>query len=222
MNMTRLLISIFCLMALSLNAQSQITFEHLNNKGGGFTNEFDIAIHDKFTNGSDLDSFRWVRKSNILSPSWESAVCDNIQCHDVIVDSAVFTLKKGDFFDFIIHFYPYSKTGTGSMEVYVYAINDPSINTTSFYEATVWGLSTNNLNSSASIYPNPVQNMLNIKTDKLVSSVSIFTVSGALVATEQMNSSRNNINVNYLNNGIYFAEINTAVGVIREKFVVSK
>jgi hypothetical protein len=220
--MTRLLFSIFCLMTLSINAQSQITFEHTTNKAGGLSNEFDVALHDKFTNNSDQESFRWVRKSNILSPSWESAVCDNVQCHDVIVDSADFTMKKGEFFDFIIHFYPYNKTGTGSMEVYVYAVNDPSINASSTYEATIWGLSTNNLTTSAFIYPNPVQNILNIKTDKTVSSVSIFSLAGALVATVPMTSDLKNIAIGYLNNGIYYAEINTSVGVMREKFVVSK
>ena len=220
--MKKFLISIFCLVTFIFNAQSQISFEYATKKAGALSNEFDVALHNKFTNNSDQDSFRWVRKSNVLSPSWESAVCDNVQCHDVIVDSANFSLKKGGFFDFIIHFYPYSKTGNGSMEVYVYAINDPSINTTSFYEATTWGLSANILESSASIYPNPVQNLFNIRTEKQISSVRIFSLTGSLVEMAPLNTGSHQFQVDHLKNGIYLAEITTSSGVIREKFVVSK
>lgn len=220
--MIRVLFSILCLITFSFSSQSQIIFEHPTNNAGGLSNNFDIALHNKFTNNSNQDTFRWVRKNNVLATSWESAVCDNIQCHDVIVDSAAFILKNGESFDFIIHFYPYNKTGSGSMEVYVYAINDPLINTSSNYKATIWGLSTHNLTSSAFIYPNPVQDILNIRTEKNISSVNIFNLSGALVTALPNSTDANNFNIGFLNNGIYFAEINTSAGVMREKFVVAK
>jgi hypothetical protein len=218
----RILFSLICLITFTMNAQSQITFDHTSNAAGGFSNEFDIALHNEITNNSDQDTFRWVRKNEVLSPSWESAVCDNIQCHDVIVDSATFILKKGEFFDFIIHFYPYNKTGNGSMEVYVYAINDPSINTTSTFNATIWGLSTSNLTKDASIYPNPAQNILNITTDKKINAVKVYSLTGMTVEQIQILANSNSIDISGLNNGTYIAEINTDAGIVRKKFAVSK
>ncbi|MFT5250826.1 MAG: thiol-disulfide isomerase/thioredoxin, partial [bacterium] len=62
----------------------------------------------------------------------------------------------------------------------------------------------NDINSSLSIYPNPVKDVLTI--DGIYNSVNIYDVFGKLVLTSQ---TQKTIDVSTLSNGIYMLEINT-------------
>jgi hypothetical protein len=61
-------------------------------------------------------------------------------------------------------------------------------------------------NSSFTLYPNPVSNILNIKTENLdiTPNVKIYSIQGALI----LHVKGNQIDVSRLPNGIYIAEIN--------------
>ena len=68
------------------------------------------------------------------------------------------------------------------------------------------GVQTNIL-ENISIYPNPVKNILNIKSNDIVESVSVFNVSGIMVYnTQVINKS---IDFSSLKQGLYFIEIKT-------------
>ena len=71
--------------------------------------------------------------------------------------------------------------------------------------------------SSANIYPNPVNNKLFVSTSSKIEAISIYTITGVMVYNE--NISNNVIDVTSLNSGIYFVKINTKEGEIIERFV---
>jgi thiol-disulfide isomerase/thioredoxin len=75
----------------------------------------------------------------------------------------------------------------------------------------------NDINSSLSIYPNPVKDVLTI--DGIYNSVNIYDVFGKLVLTSQ---TQKTIDVSTLSNGIYMLEINTEQAVKTKKITIAK
>jgi thiol-disulfide isomerase/thioredoxin len=75
----------------------------------------------------------------------------------------------------------------------------------------------NDINSSLSIYPNPVKDVLTI--DGIYNSVNIYDVFGKLVLTSQ---TQKTIDVSTLSNGIYMLEINTDQAVKTKKITIAK
>ena len=83
-------------------------------------------------------------------------------------------------------------------------------------------LSVNDFNSpellEAEIYPNPVQNVLNINVDNAIKSVEVFTLQGQKV----LNSTSNQVDMSSLNSGIYLVKITDENNSIATKKVVKR
>lgn len=74
------------------------------------------------------------------------------------------------------------------------------------------------LKESISIYPNPVVEVLNIRSSGIaIDRLKIYDLSGRLVLENE--NVEHQINVSQLQQGVYVLEIETAVGVLREKLV---
>ena len=76
-------------------------------------------------------------------------------------------------------------------------------------------------NSSISCVPNPSHDWLNIKSDQLIKSVSIFDISGRNMLSDNLNDYSARLCIQNLTNGIYSVEIRTMKGQIR-KLIVKK
>ncbi|MGJ8660990.1 MAG: T9SS type A sorting domain-containing protein [Bacteroidota bacterium] len=75
-------------------------------------------------------------------------------------------------------------------------------------------------NLSVSIFPNPTNSVLNVKTSSEATNISIISMDGKVVASGALNGLTGSINVSELVNGVYFYEVSTANGsVIRNTFV---
>ena len=73
---------------------------------------------------------------------------------------------------------------------------------------------------SISLFPNPVINILNIKSDLAISSYKIYNVLGSLIIYENVNnSSYVDINVSVCKPGVYIIQIETLNGSITHKFL---
>jgi hypothetical protein len=72
------------------------------------------------------------------------------------------------------------------------------------------GVEENGNIASASVYPNPANNVLNISSKEDVASVRLMTTDGKVVAT----STSTAVNVAELNAGIYLYEITTVSGKV--------
>ena len=74
------------------------------------------------------------------------------------------------------------------------------------------------LKDAITIYPNPVSNVLNIKNAGIeIENVNIYDLNGRLIKRIQID--HNQIDVSQLPKGIYILEIETPVGILREKLV---
>lgn len=88
----------------------------------------------------------------------------------------------------------------------------------SCYETDMWmlidgsklGLKTSTIDESVSklkIYPNPINDILHIESEKFISNVEILDISGKILLSETLNSNQGQINFANISNGIYFMNI---------------
>lgn len=86
-----------------------------------------------------------------------------------------------------------------------------------------WLSSINEVNGSnhiMSIYPNPVQNYLNIALEERASKIEVFNVVGKSIMTiDQVNSEVITINTSSLSNGVYFIAVHAESGIQTTKFI---
>ena len=92
-------------------------------------------------------------------------------------------------------------------------------NTTGSY---VCGTGIESVESTVSIYPNPVRDILNIKSDNTIESLELYDALGRLVVRKNTVSDNISIDVSNLNNGIYILKLHTTNGIGRYKIVVGK
>jgi len=71
--------------------------------------------------------------------------------------------------------------------------------------------------TETTLYPNPVQELLNIKSESQINSVHIRSVTGTLIVLNRVDNSA--WDVGFLNPGLYIVEVNTYNGVVRKKIV---
>lgn len=85
----------------------------------------------------------------------------------------------------------------------------------------VAALGVNILEASSNVYPNPVQDVLNVDiTNAEATSIAIYSLDGSLVKTENLNGVKGSINVEELKTGMYLYSISTTGGaVIQSKFL---
>lgn len=85
---------------------------------------------------------------------------------------------------------------------------------------TTSGAGINENTISASVFPNPATDVLNIKLTENATSVSILGMDGKVISTESVNSNVVAVNVSNLVSGVYFYEVVAENGtVIRNTFV---
>lgn len=72
--------------------------------------------------------------------------------------------------------------------------------------------------SELKLYPNPTSSIINIKTEKEIKSIEIYSVLGNKILT----SNQNSINVSNLQNGMYLINVNTIDGAIITKRFIKK
>ncbi|WP_339889360.1 T9SS type A sorting domain-containing protein [uncultured Flavobacterium sp.] len=75
------------------------------------------------------------------------------------------------------------------------------------------------IDNSVGVYPNPVNDMVNIKANTAISSIEIYDVQGRIIHKKITNQKTESIDVSAYSNGIYFLKIKTEVGEKVEKIV---
>lgn len=74
--------------------------------------------------------------------------------------------------------------------------------------------------NNLSIYPNPFQNEFQINSKETILEIKLFSKEGKLIMQQKYSSDINTlINTEFLNNGIYFLNINTTSGVYNRKII---
>jgi hypothetical protein len=80
------------------------------------------------------------------------------------------------------------------------------------------GTAASALNKEISIYPNPVNNELNIRTTHQPENIRIYSLDGKLL-TEKVNKDLNKVDVKNLPSGTYLLKVTTAQGEHQVKFI---
>lgn len=73
-------------------------------------------------------------------------------------------------------------------------------------------------NVQSSIYPNPANNTLHVSVSSPMNSISIYSLSGQLLSTQDVDGRQANLNVSNLSNGLYLLKIFTENGIVNRKF----
>jgi len=79
----------------------------------------------------------------------------------------------------------------------------------------------NDISSVAGIYPNPTQGILNITFTSEINEVSILDLSGRTLYSRKLNAMNANLDLSFLSNGIYTAEIMSGDKRQSSKFVIA-
>jgi len=66
-----------------------------------------------------------------------------------------------------------------------------------------------NIIKGFALYPNPVEDILNIKTQENINNIKIFNPLGQQIVNKNANTNKMSFNINYLPKGIYFVIVNT-------------
>ena len=73
--------------------------------------------------------------------------------------------------------------------------------------------------STISVYPNPVNDILNITSSEEVTSISIISLDGKIISTSKVNGKNISVDLTDLMSGVYLYEVKTSIGVSRNTFV---
>lgn len=93
---------------------------------------------------------------------------------------------------------------------YNLAYNDEIIDTCSFAVIVDKNVSTDDFSANELlIFPNPVLDIININSSQNISSIQIYSISGAPIKTIEVNNNVAQLDLNDLNSGIYFLKNNT-------------
>ena len=194
------------------------------------TTESAAGPHLHVENTGTAASFKWGRKV-ILAPqaSYSDELCDDHGCYSCSGDywelSGVFpsgsTLANGASSVFLpkVNF---QNTG-GDAHIRYYALTSTGVRIDSvdvMYKSTV-SIGDNSVASNVAVFPNPVNDILNINVDGVQnSSIIVFDITGKNVANKQLVNGKNQLNVESLKAGIYFYSVLVNKEVIETKKII--
>jgi len=169
------------------------------------------TITNTSTDPADTN-FSWNILAYSMPAEWFVSFCDNKDCYSGLSQGMTknFILKPNASGPLKASFDFQNKQATACMVITVNSVKVPANIDTVTYCATSWrtGIAETNSNRSIAAYPNPVKENLNISfpvKDKV--TLEIYNVVGAKVKSISTDQSSNSINVQDLDNGMYFIRI---------------
>ncbi len=150
-----------------------------------------------FSNPAPLDNFSQLKFDSLLT--------DSINWHKI---SGSFIADSNYSYVCIGNFYNCLNTDTLVVTPFTtiayYYVDDVCVTTDSLYNETWTGLHDVALNE-IHIYPNPIQNYFQYKSNQLIDEILIYDSRGRIIKSEKVNSMEGRINLEILSEGIYFA-----------------
>ncbi|MBI1307899.1 MAG: T9SS type A sorting domain-containing protein [Bacteroidetes bacterium] len=221
MDMKNILMA-FALTMVSFGLNAQITWDH-QKPDTVFRPEtdLDVEVHNNVT-FQDSGVYRWVR-SVITTCPITSAICDKNTCYLETVDSANFEVTANESFPVLCHFYPDNNCCKhAKVLLKIYKISDPKITSTAEYNISLWCTQLSVTDASSSkleVYPNPVQDFLNINLQPAnKAKLDVYNELGVLVISKVIESTEL-VDLTELNKGIYTVVTSTTEGTFRKRIV---
>ena len=146
-------------------------------------------------------------------------VSENLNDYTVIEDYPF--LENDNFENFKIQFHV-PEAGTYYIAFYAYN-NQYSMFLDNFEIQDNVGINdAENAASFVTLYPNPAQDIINLRSIDNMSTVNVFDVFGKNVANYEVSGNEAQVNVSKLASGMYVAKIATENGIVVKKFNVQK
>lgn len=202
-------------------ADAQISWDKaVADTARGFETTGDIETHNKVT-FAKAGVYRWIRTYK-QSCSVKTAICDKNSCYLEETDSANFEVAANESFDMICHFYPYDKCcPEGAMvSLYVFKVDEPSVNSTATYFLDLWCQSASIIDVSTntfSVYPNPSSSVLYLNSTTKIEDIEIIDLVGNTVYTSSVNPG--SINISNLSSGVYMIAVKSNGIRMTKRFV---
>lgn len=162
-------------------------------------------------NGKGSITVTWQLQAYTAPTAWELFLCDNANCYDLLQGSPVhesLTVLEGDTLDMKFQYVSHCVTGTGMADVVAYVTGD-SVGTavTLNYKAELTPTCVNSIstiqNNQIKLFPNPVNDIVNLRDLSDVSTVRISDVTGRVYQSLQVVSQDMSISVKELPAGAY-------------------
>lgn len=171
-------------------------------------------------------TLEWQKVSESVPPVWETNVCDNVICYSTLINGGVMNpIGPGDFGFLLVHVTPHVNFGTATIRYAVWDAAFPLIKDTLTFILTVNApTSINDVNEVVDyfLFPNPVDNNLNIKCNATSSfNYQVSDMTGRIIISEVSYTQQLNISTSDYNNGLYFLSITDDNGNERTtKFII--
>ncbi|MEL6835091.1 MAG: T9SS type A sorting domain-containing protein [Bacteroidota bacterium] len=147
------------------------------------SSEFEGVGYSTIINTADVErNLTWERNVIEKTETWETAVCDNIQCYFPTVESADFMLTPNGEGTMDVHAYPGGVDGSAVVEVIVTDRDDPNLSVSNVYYFNADPSSTVDVTrQQIKVYPNPSTGLFSVKAGKQLATVQVFSLTGQQV-----------------------------------------
>ena len=188
------------------------------------------AINVSIVDTMDADilpgSLQILGNSHVMSPEWISPGVVKFKFNNIMLpDSVSDEPNSHGYVRYKVLLDGNLPVGTEiSNTAYIYFDFNAAIvtNTTLNTIATPLAIKERSINEANGLYPNPAKDELylaNYLLSKQITSISIYSVSGAEVMRINGRPSASSLNVSALESGIYFLQVNTEEGLKNLRFV---
>jgi len=227
-----LLILLGLTLAITVNAQTPLSLswdgEPIDGTITVFGDQFDaeIVAHAIVTNNTDQAMEVKVRRNRIeMQEGTTSQFCWGL-CFPPNTDESPTSMtinagaSSGDE-DFSGHYIPNGVWGASTIEYEFFNANneDQNVKMVVMFSATLSGFEDKET-VTFSMYPNPAINQLTIESEDAIQHLSIFDLTGKSVYESEFEQSKVDVNVEFLDSGIYLVRLQTNAGAVVKKLSV--
>lgn len=185
---------------------------------GNFDSESSSVLEvdlDGNTQGSEYDLLEIQGNAD-----FKGTIDVNLQFNPEIDDEFVIATTTGTITNCALPATVEGRFGTSTYTFSVFCRNDNELVLTA--DSVVLGTEENDFANSIVVYPNPVNNVLNIQNNSLseIDVIAVFDVNGRLILKELENLKSNaELDLSELTTGMYFVEISSSEGTITKRII---
>ena len=189
---------------------------------------FDFNHHFLLQNETDeqIDVYWEIILDDDFPLEWETYLCDKNLCYTKWVrncpENQINEFLPGDESDWMFHLLPMGVAGEGTVCIRIIYPNNDS----TFVDHCVdFSLTTNDITeidlSQVSLYPNPTNDLFQVKSDEYVRKIGVYNVVGKKVE-EMLHTAGQSHNIEHLNKGMYLVRLMDENGQIIKTMKLSK
>lgn len=209
--MKRIFTFLLIITTLQLSSQN-FYFEPYNelSKVIGISGSSDLRLNILKNPAVDTVWLEYELVTNTIPDDWYRSYCDNHGCWSSLPESGQMSPLFDEFTSYItISIDPYSISGDGTIEYYIYEIGDYENGQIMTFNVETEGLVgiKDRFTENLSLSPNPFHNYINISNEQLISEINVYEITGKRVQNiSSISNTQYTIETSHYNSGIYLLE----------------